>query len=109
VHLGDSPGKQQELVSAAVRNLGWLAVDTCDRWRDPTTAGIHPLPQDHRFADPAWQQQWPHWVLQQVFLRSQQWWHRATTGVEGVTRHHEEVVAFCTRQARTCCHRPTSH
>ena len=59
---------------------------------------VRPLPQDHRFTDPAWEQ-WPHWMLQQAFLLGQQWWHRATTGVEGVSRHHEDVVAFCARQA----------
>jgi len=28
----------------------------------------------------------------------QQWWHRATTDVRGVSRHHEDVVTFTTRQ-----------
>ena len=29
---------------------------------------------------------------------TQQWWHNATTGVRGVTRQHENMVAFATRQ-----------
>ena len=53
--------------------------------------------QDHRFDDPAWRQ-WPFDILVQAFLLSQQWWHNATTGVEGMNPHHEEVVAFCARQ-----------
>ena len=69
-----------------------------ERWRDPAApAWIEPLPQDHRFDDPAWRQV-PFDTLVQAFLLSQQWWHNAATGVEGVNRHHEEVVAFCVRQ-----------
>jgi polyhydroxyalkanoate synthase len=28
----------------------------------------------------------------------QQWWHNATTGIHGVSRHHEDVVSFAARQ-----------
>ena len=28
----------------------------------------------------------------------QQWWHNATTGIGGVSAHHEQVVAFVARQ-----------
>ena len=55
------------------------------------------MPQDKRFDDPAWQAA-PHRVLAQSFLLLQQWWQRATTGVPGVTRHHEQMVSFAARQ-----------
>ncbi len=98
VHLAGSPGAQQRLADKAVRKAGRLAAHVAERWRDPAApACIEPLPQDHRFDDPAWRQ-WPFDILVQAFLLSQQWWHNATTGVEGVNRHHEEVVAFCARQ-----------
>ena len=66
-------------------------------WRTSTpNPCIVPLPQDHRFDDPGGSGRFD--ILVQAFLLSQQWWHNATTGVRGVTRHHEEVVAFCARQ-----------
>src|SRR5690606_22437843 len=58
---------------------------------------IEPLPQDRRFADPAWKEA-PFNLITQAFLLNQQWWHAATTGVTGVTKHHEDMVAFGMRQ-----------
>lgn len=58
---------------------------------------IEPLPQDHRFDDPAGRS-WPFDLLWQAFLLTQQWWHNATTDVAGVSRHHEQLVSFAARQ-----------
>jgi len=58
---------------------------------------IAPLAQDKRFADPAWRH-WPFHLLSRGFLLNQQWWHRASTGVRGVSQHHEDVATFTMRQ-----------
>jgi polyhydroxyalkanoate synthase subunit PhaC len=98
MHLAAAPGKQAELTRKSMRK--WLryanflahaarGVD-CPRC-------IEPLPQDSRFADEAWKQ-WPFNAIHQGFLLWQQWWWNATTGVRGVSPHHEDVVTFTVRQ-----------
>jgi polyhydroxyalkanoate synthase len=98
MHLAQSPAKWQRLAQKALhKDVRWY--DYAIR----TTLGmqpepcITPLPQDRRFRGEVWQQ-WPYNLLQQAFLLNQQWWYNATTGVDGVTRHHEEVVSFVARQ-----------
>ena len=58
---------------------------------------IDPLPQDRRFSAEEWQG-WPYNFLHQSFVLQQQWWHNATTDVDGVTRQHENVIEFASRQ-----------
>ena len=97
-HLLLSPDKQAELVEKAVRK--WSRhVEYCLRaCADPSCeACIEPLPQDKRFVGDAWQKQ-PFTAIYQGFLLTQQWWHNATTGVEGVSKHHEDVISFVARQ-----------
>ena len=98
-HLAASPGKQAELSAKALRKLSRLALyaGTCGPGGETAERCIVPLPQDRRFRDAAWQR-WPHNLIHQSFLLMQQWWHNATTEVRGVSRHHEELVTFLTRQ-----------
>ena len=51
------------------------------------------LPQDRRFGGKAWQSS-PYDLIYQSFLLTQPWWHNAATEVSGVTRQHENIVAF---------------
>lgn len=97
-HFLFSPDKEIELLEKAVGQ--WARyLQYCQRaCADPNCARcIEPLPQDKRFRAEAWQQ-WPFNAIYQGFLLSQQWWHIATTGVDGVSKHHEDVVSFVTRQ-----------
>jgi polyhydroxyalkanoate synthase len=97
VHLAMSPGKRAELLSKAQSQAArlWMAAARCAN-RDGRPC-IEPLPQDRRFSAPEWQG-WPFNLIYQAFLLNQQWWHNATTGVKGVSAHHEQMATFFARQ-----------
>lgn len=98
VHLVGSPGMQFELTAKAARKTARLAVYASKSIQGVSAERcIEPLPQDHRFDHPAWQQ-FPYNVAYQAFLLNQKWWHNATTGIRGVSRHSEAAVSFITRQ-----------
>jgi poly[(R)-3-hydroxyalkanoate] polymerase subunit PhaC len=98
VHLTISPGKQAELAQKALRQAIRFTLYAAKEAHKPdSTCCIEPLPQDNRFRDSAWQA-WPFNLIYQSFLLMQQWWHNATTGIEGVSRQHENVVEFMARQ-----------
>ena len=99
LHLATAPGKRLELVEKSGEKAWRLAryLMHCACSRDAIECCIEPLPQDKRFDDPSWQT-WPFNAMHQAFLLNQQWWHNATTGVEGVTQQHENAVEFAARQ-----------
>lgn len=97
LHLLVSPAKQAQLShSALAKAQSWL-------WQWARTAtglargGAPELQRDKRFARPEWQQA-PFNLMAQGFLLEQQWWEEATTGVRGVSQHHQDVTAFIARQ-----------
>ena len=100
-HLAGSPGKRLELVNLAQEHLrriteyaGSVAFASPGF---PALRCIAPPAQDRRFADPAWQN-WPFNVMHQSFLLAEEWWQAATTGISGVSAHHEQVISFIARQ-----------
>jgi polyhydroxyalkanoate synthase subunit PhaC len=99
IHLAFAPGKRLGLVDKAVRKSIRFAsyAHRCALEGASTQCCIEPLPQDRRFVGEAWQK-WPFNFIYQSFLLQQQWWHNATTGISGVSEHHEKMVAFMTRQ-----------
>ena len=98
LHLAQSPGKWQRLAEKAWnKDMRWLDYALRTSLGQDTPPCIDPLPQDRRFRSDDWQR-WPYNLMQQAFLLNQQWWHNATTGIDGVTRHHEQVVSFVARQ-----------
>ncbi|KFI08503.1 poly-beta-hydroxybutyrate polymerase [Massilia sp. BSC265] len=88
-HLLLSPNKLLE--------LGTQAAVSWQRWLHCGAYPVQPLAQDKRFNGPEWHA-WPYRQISQGFLLTQQWWHRATTGVRGVSQHHTDVVSFVARQ-----------
>ena len=98
-HLTFAPGKRAQLVDKAIRKavrFGNYAY-RCGAKGGSAQSCIEPLPQDRRFSSEEWQK-WPFNFLHQAFLLQQQWWHNATTGVRGVSKQHEKIVAFAVRQ-----------
>jgi polyhydroxyalkanoate synthase len=98
-HLAFSPGKRFHLVDKANRKALRFANYA---YRYAVEQGgaqpcIEPLHQDRRFVDDGWQK-WPFDFIYQAFLLNQQWWHNSTTGIRGVTKQHENMVTFMSRQ-----------
>jgi|SoiMethySBSTD1v2_1073268.scaffolds.fasta_scaffold49578_2 polyhydroxyalkanoate synthase len=97
-HLLFSPDKQIELVGKAADKWARYLQYCIRACTDQTCPDcIEPLAQDARFRGEAWQR-WPFNAMYQGFLLTQQWWHNATTDVEGVSKHHQDVISFTARQ-----------
>ena len=97
-HLVSAPGKQAELVEKALHKWTRITHYAMRAAISPDCEPcIEPLAYDDRFVADAWKK-WPFNLMSQSFLLSQQWWHRATTGIRGVSPHHEAVVSFAARQ-----------
>jgi len=98
LHLAESPGKWQRLAEKAVRKAARFCIYAARAYSDRKVEPcIKPLPQDRRFRSAGWQH-WPFNLIHQGFLLNQQWWHNVTTGIGGVSPHHEQVVSFVSRQ-----------
>jgi len=98
-HLANAPGKRLQLIDKAIRKAIRFGnyVSRYASGSESMECCIEPLPQDRRFVDEDWQK-WPFCLIYQAFLLQQQWWHNATTGVRGVSKRHEEMVEFGSRQ-----------
>ncbi len=99
MHLAMAPGRQMHLGAKYARKYVRLLdyAQCIAKSGDRASPCIEPLPQDNRFRDPSWQT-WPYNMIYQAFLLGQQWWDAATTNVNGVTPHHEQIMRFAARQ-----------
>lgn len=97
LHLAQSPGKWGRLAEKATRKAARFGNYAAQAVAGKPEPIIAPLPQDRRFSGEDWQR-WPFNVIQQGFLMNQQWWHNVTTGIGGVSPHHQQVVSFVARQ-----------
>ncbi len=97
-HLLGSPGKQVQLMEKAARKAMRLGIYAGEVARDPNAPPcIDPLPHDHRFEHEGWTR-WPHNLIYQSFLLTQQWWYNAACDIDGVRERDERVVSFISRQ-----------
>ena len=98
VHLALSPGKQAELaqqaITAAADNLAFPTQSAFGVRSDPCERA---LPHDDRFRAPGWQA-FPFNVYARNFLSIERWWEAATTHVRGVSRRHDDMANFTSRQ-----------
>ena len=97
-HLAISPGRQSRLLEKAFnKQLRLYNYALCSSFLPQSEPCVKPLDNDPRFSHHSWQI-WPYNIYQQNFLLTQQWWYKATTGVRGVSKHHENMVEFGVRQ-----------
>jgi polyhydroxyalkanoate synthase len=94
LHLVNQPGRRAELAHQ-------LMTDGFALWRQAMGQSVDeivPPAADHRFAHPGWQEQ-KYRLAAQSFLRTEKWWHDATTDIPGLSKPHQRVVEFLARQA----------
>ena len=100
-HFAGSPGKQLELQRLAqeqARRLAEYAATLALARPDcPALPCVEPPARDRRFAAAEWNH-WPFNLMHQSFLLAEEWWQAATTGISGVSAHHEQVISFIARQ-----------
>lgn len=97
-HLAISPGKQMRLTEQLVTNaLRLLNYSACGAMSSHMAPCVEPVDNDKRFRHVGWRV-WPYNIIQQGFLLNQKWWQSATTGVRGVSQHHENMMQFGARQ-----------
>ncbi|MFC4523739.1 PHA/PHB synthase family protein [Cupriavidus pinatubonensis] len=87
-HLASSPGRQVALAQQMIQP--WSD-------RSPDLPTHHTENGDPRFGDPDWER-WPFDLLRDAFLHTEAFWQAATTGLRGVSPHHEQVISFAARQ-----------
>ncbi len=97
LHLSNSPGSQARLIEQAWRDAMVLTAYTAKSVDPQTPPCAQPRPQDRRFSSADWHS-FPFNLFSQGFLLTEQWWQSATTGISGVSHHHENVVSFTARQ-----------
>lgn len=96
-HLAMSPGKQVRLVEKMLRKIIKMHRLSPVLLQKESPPCITPLPQDKRFSHAGWQQ-WPYNYIYQNFLFTQQWWHNATTDIDGLSEADEKSISFIARQ-----------
>ena len=96
MHLAVSPGRQMLLAQHAAALAQQNMASAFSRAPSVGGEGKPKVGKDQRFSDAGWDQ-WPFRMLRDGFKASDAWWQEASQ-VDGVSRHHQHVVDFFTRQ-----------
>lgn len=91
MHLSASPGKQLALAQLANK----LCQDTVAQQAN-ISPEASPYAKDARFDNPAWSN-WPYKLLKDSYQANEVWW-KESTHVTGMSKHHEHLMQFFTRQ-----------
>src|SRR5574337_1285628 len=97
LHFSNTPGNQARLFEQAWQDALRFVEYTMHSADPNSSHHTEPRPQDQRFASEDWKS-WPFNLISQSFLMTEKWWQNATTGILGVSKHHEDVVSFGARQ-----------
>ena len=98
MHIAMSPGKQVELANLLQKQMGsWPQLMASSTNSLAEEKSVSSAPADSRFSYAGWAH-WPFNAMSQSFLQGQELLQAATTGVRGVSAHHENVVNFMSRQ-----------
>lgn len=95
-HLLAAPGRQPALAAAAHRQLCAQLQAAGQVRADPLPVATAAAP-DHRFDAPTRRQR-PSQPMVRGFHLCEHWWDAATTGLPGVSPHHQQLVNFGARQ-----------
>lgn len=96
-HLISNPSRQAVLFQKWLDSLMKIGAFNMQTAAEPCPSCMEVPESDHRFSGDLWKS-WPFNVWSQSFLHAEHWWDEVSTGVHGVSRHHEEVVRFLNRQ-----------
>lgn len=94
-HVAIYPGKQVELAKKAWHKLFTLQLHQVTHFLKADEEYIA-LRQDKRFASEGWKN-WPFNLYAGSFLTIEEWWQEVAR-IRGITRHHEDINGFMTRQ-----------
>jgi polyhydroxyalkanoate synthase len=92
MHLSVSPGKQSMLMRKGLM----LTADLIAKNWNLNSGESSPLVLDNRFDDPAWSN-YPFSILKDIYMAHHDWWGEIVH-VDGVTKHHDELVRFYCKQ-----------
>lgn len=93
INLSDSPGTQIRIMEDFIEKSSSFWDYAFRSLLNTDGKPEKPIAVDSRFEGEAWQRQ-PYQSMYQAYLLCEQWWQNTTTGIPGVSIHHQNVVSF---------------